>query len=358
MKVAIDISASVYGTGVSVYTINLVKNLLSLNKKIEYVLCGYSFRRFNVLKGITTGFNGNFESKLIRIPPTFFDYLWNNLHFLRFETFFGKVDVYHSSDWIQAPSTFPKITTIHDIVPLKYPKLSHPNIVEVHQRRFKWVKKEVDVIVVPSNTTKKDITELGIEERRIRVVPEAADPIFKPVSRMRVDRLKRKYRISGKYILSVGITPRKNNERIIEAFEKFRPGLDLKLVIIGEPKHELPQRRNVIFTGYVPNDEMPIFYSGAEALVYPSLYEGFGLPILEAFSCKTPVVTSFFGSMLEVADGAAILVDPYDVTSIKEGISKALEYRKKMITIGLSRVKQFSWKKIAAKMCEIYKELK
>ncbi|MGB6839152.1 MAG: glycosyltransferase family 1 protein, partial [Microgenomates group bacterium] len=130
------------------------------------------------------------------------------------------------------------------------------------------------------------------------------------------------------------------------------------LVFIGHLFEKIEQRRGVRFVGHVSIDELPVFYSGAEALVYPSLYEGFGLPILEAFACRTPVVTSNISSLPEVAGGAAELVDPYDTDSIAEGIRAALGRRKGLIKKGLKRVEDFSWEKTAKMTLEVYNEAK
>ena len=109
---------------------------------------------------------------------------------------------------------------------------------------------------------------------------------------------------------------------MIRAYEKVRPGENLRLVLIGEPMMKIEPGRGVILLDHVPDEELAVFYSGAEAMVYPSLYEGFGLPILEAFSCKVPVVTSNLGSMREVAGDATVLVDPYRVESIASELKK------------------------------------
>lgn len=357
MKIAIDISAVVYGTGVSAYTRNLVKNLLKIDKENEYTLFGGSLRRRGELRDFVNTLQvSTFKGKLFPIPPTLADLIWNRLHILPIELFTGRIDIFHSSDWTQPPSSAFKVTTVHDLVPLKFPELSHPRIVAAHKTRLKWVKKEVDRIIVPSETTKKDLITLGEIEGRIKVIPETPDAIFRPAKVSEVNKLKKAYKISGKYLLSIGITPRKNTERIIAAYERIRVGDKPKLVIIGEPKIKIKVKGGVKFLGHVPHEELPAFYSGAEALVYPSLYEGFGLPILEAFSCKTPVITSNLGSLREIAGGAAVLVDPNDIDSIVEGIKKALRGRRELVESGVKRVKKFSWKKTAKETLNVYKE--
>jgi glycosyltransferase involved in cell wall biosynthesis len=250
------------------------------------------------------------------------------------------------------------VTTVHDLVPLRFPRLSHSRIVSAHKARLERIKKEVDVVIVPSLASKEDLMSIGVAEEKIRVIPEAPSPIFKPVKKSEIENLKRKHRIKKGYLLAVGIGPRKGTERIIEAYEKVRAGLNLKLVIIGHPYKKIEQKRGVIFTGHIKEEQMPVYYSGAEALVYPSIYEGFGLPILEAFACKTPVITSNVSSLPEVAGDAAELVDPFDADSIAEGIKNGLNRRKSLIKKGLKRVKEFSWEKTAKITLEVYSEAK
>jgi len=358
MKVAIDISQVIYGTGVSTYIKNLVANLQTVDAKNDYVLFGGSLRRKGELDKFISRFEGNkLKGFVYPIPPTLANLLWNKLHIIPIENFIGNVDVFHSSDWAQPPSRAFKVTTLHDLVPIKFPNLSLPKIVSVHQARFKWILKEVDRVIVPLKSTADDAVKFGLDPRKIRIIPEAPDVIFKPTKRIEIERLKRKYRISGNYLLAIGVNPRKNTQVIIDAFEKVKTKIDLKLVIVGNPYIKTKLIRGVIYTGHVEDEEMPVFYSGAECLVYPSLYEGFGLPILEAFACETPVITSNIGSMAEIAGNAAILVDPYDIDSVAGGIFKAFKNKKMLKKKGRTAVGKFSWEKTAKETLGVYEEI-
>ncbi len=357
MKIAIDVSQIIYGTGVSVYTRNLVENLLKLDKESEYILFGGSLRRRSELQSILDDFNGEkLKREVFPIPQTLADYIWNKAHIFPVEKLTGRIDVFHSSDWTQPPSMAFKVTTIHDLVPIKYPLLSHPKLVSNQKSRFKWISKEVDRVIVPSFSTAEDVKKMGISPENIRVIPEAVDPRFKPAKKRDIERTKRKYRISGKYLLSVGVNARKNTGRIIKAYEKIKGETNMKLIIVGKPFIYLNEPRGVRFLGHVTPDTLSSLYSGAEALVYPSLYEGFGLPILEAYVCKLPVVTSNFGSMAEVAGKAAVFVDPYDTYSIAEGVLKAISGKEGFIKKGLAHVKNFSWQKTAKMTLRVYME--
>lgn len=357
MRIGIDISQVPYGTGVSVYTKELVRAILEVDKENEYVLFGGYLRRRKDLLGFTSSLSGKFSSRFFPFPPTLADIVWNRLHQLKIERFIGKIEVYHSSDWAQAPSDAFKVTTIHDLAPFKFPKLSPKRswrpYVSVHTARLKWVAKEVDRIIVPSEATKNDLVELGIDGGKIRVIYEAVSNTFKWQGETKIGQVKKKYKLRN-YIISIGVGGRKNTDRLIEAFEHAKAGKDLNLVLVGAG--EVKERRGVRFLGRVEEAELAVLLSGAKVLAFPSLYEGFGLPILQAFACGTPVVTSNVSSMPEIAAGAAILVDPYSVSSISEGIKRALSGPKALVKKGFERVNDFSWEKAAISTINVYKE--
>ncbi len=344
MKIGIDISQIVYaGTGVATYTRNLVTSLLAIDKKNEYILFGSTLRRQKDLK--------KFTKNVWPLPPTFLDILWNRLHVLPIETFIGKLDVFHSSDWTQPPTKAKKVSTIHDLIVYKYPESSHPQIIATQKRRLNWVKKECDLIIVDSLSTKKDCQEiLGIQESRLRVIYPAVSEGFKPQSNAKVSAILRKYNLRPDYILAVGTRePRKNLQRVVAAAQKTNS----HLVIAGkfgwgeDIKGAQP-------LGYVPQEDLPALYCGAKCLVYPSLYEGFGIPVLEALACGCPVVTSKTGSLLEVAGDAAFYVNPESVEDIVEKLEVVDQ---SLVKKGLVQAKKFSWEKTAKETLRVYEEV-
>lgn len=365
MKIGIDISQIVYGTGVSVYTQNLVQSLLEIDKSNEYLLFASSLRLRKVLDNFCDSLSGNYKTKIYPFPPVFLEWLWNRWHVLAIEILTGKIDLFHSSDWLEPPAKCPKITTIHDLAILKYPENFLPkgghDIVANTKRKLELVKKESAAIIAVSENTKKDIIELlGIPERKIHVVYEGIPRWLKKVSTEKVEKIKEKYRIEGNYLLSVStLEPRKNIARIIEAHKLLmKKNKDLLLVLVGKIGwgESLNIGRNTVVTGYVYGEELCALYSGASALVFPTLYEGFGLPILEAMSCGCPVVTSNVSSMPEVAGEAAVLVDPLSLEGIAEGIKEALENREELIKKGYEQVKKFSWEKAAEETLTVYQK--
>jgi glycosyltransferase involved in cell wall biosynthesis len=357
MRIAIDISQIVYGTGVSVYTKNLVENLLRIDNENEYVLFAGSFRKRGEVLSMFP------SAKVFPIPPTLADLIWNRLHILPIEKLIGNVDVFHSSDWSEPPSRAFKVTTVHDLAPFLYPNLFPRdiirNIVDVHKYKLSWVREETKRIIVPTCATKADLVSLGFTEKIIRVIPESISKGFRKLPVAQTTEILRKYKIFGDYILSIGLDPRKNTERIIKAFEHSSAGNDFKIVFVGHPKYmNISESRNIRILGKVDFPDLVGLYSGAKALIYPSLYEGFGLPILEAFACGCPVVTSNISSMAEVAGEAAVLVDPYKVDSISDGIEKVVGGPKSYIEKGLKRIQDFSWEKTARMTLDVYREAK
>jgi glycosyltransferase involved in cell wall biosynthesis len=359
MRIGIDISQIVYETGVSVYTKNLVENLLKVDSKDEFILFAGSLRQIKNLKFKIKGFEGNFKDRIFPIPPTLASFFWNKLHVLPIETLIGKIDVFHSSDWTQPPAAAFKVTTIHDLAPLLFPgatkKDALRDIVKTHIARLYWVKKEADRVIAVSEAAKADVVNyLKVPEEKVRVVYEAPAAPFMVRQKEEVQKVKRKHRIFGNYLLAVGTGPRKNHPNLFKSWREIKTKHDLKLVVAGQGRVE--EGRGIVHIRNFSQIELSCLYSGACALVYPSLYEGFGLPILEAFACGCPVVTSNTSAMPEIAGGAAVLVDPNDTDSIVEGVRQAIKSRDKLAKKGFFRVKDFSWEKCARETLKIYKE--
>lgn len=356
MKIGIDISPVIYETGVSVYLRELVRKLLEIDRENQYVLFGGSLRRKADLERFLGSLRGNFISKIYPIAPLVADFVWNRLHILEIERLIGEIDVFHSSDWTQPPSKAFKVTTVHDLSALRYPRLTARKTFDVQGRRLRRVKEEVDRIIVPSESTKNDLIEYGITESKIKVIHEAAGEEFSPKNFEEVNRIKAKYGIRRKYILTIGVGGRKNTERLIKAFELAKAGEELNLVLVGRPTKKFHSGRSLTFLGHIESSDLPALLTGAEVFAYPSLYEGFGLPVLQAFATGSPVVTSNTSSLPEVAGKAAVLVDPTDVNSIAEGIKKALRGKIGLVKSGFAQAARFSWEKTAEETLKVYEE--
>lgn len=349
MRIAIDISQVVYGTGVSHYREHLARILLQIDAENEYLLFAGVFRRRATILEVFP------NAKVFPVPPVAANILWNKLHILPIEKLIGEVDLVHTSDWAEPPSKASKVTTVHDLIPFKFSRITPRLILNAHSDRLRWVAKESKRIIVPSQNTKKDLVEFGFDEGIVRVISEAPNLTNSIASE--IERVRKGYQIHDDYIIAIGTKPWKNIERIIDAFHLSKSGKGLKLIVVGERKGtHFEDERGVRFLGHISDSDLAPLLTGAKALVFASLYEGFGVPILDGFACGVPVVTSNVSSMPEVAGDAAVLVDPYNVNSIAEGIEKALSAPKTYIAKGLKRVKDFSWEKCAQETLEVYKE--
>jgi len=365
MKIGIDISQIVFKGGVVTYTQNLVTSLLEIDRKNSYTLFGSSLRQqkkiadfFNTLS------NKNTDKKLFRLPPILMDFLWNRLHVASIEHFTGNVDIFHSSDWTQPPTrNAKKVTTIHDLAVYANPENIPKKIIDVHKRRLNWVAKECDAIIADSYNTKEDIIKyLKIPDNKIHVIQLGVDKSFSPQGHESISQLKKKYYIEGDYILAFGAPGfRKNVEGVIKSFKKMQKDIPHNLVIIGSTGDAYTDENDrIIRLPYVEFSELPTFYSGASCFVYPSYYEGFGLPILEAMACGCPVVSSDRGSLKEIV-GNSLIVDPDDEGDIAAKIHTILtlsdqEYASQ-VKKGLEHAKQFSWEKTAKETLKIYEEV-
>lgn len=377
MIIGIDISQIVYeGTGVATYTRSLVEALLKASSNDDYILFGSSLRTRRILKEFLKSLQTKTaKGKFSYLPPKLLEFLWNGVHLFPIENFIGEVDVFHSSDWLEPPTKFAKkVTTLHDLTVFKYPETFSPagghDIVKNQKRKLFFAKRECDRIICVSKTTKNDAMEiLGIPERKLEVVYEAADPFYFPRGNEAVIKVRDKFHIKGDFLLCVGTRePRKNLDRVVMAFSEITQKYpNLNLVIAGkygwgdEKMSKVKgQMSKVKILGYVEKEDLAGLYSGAIAFTYPSLYEGFGLPILEAMACGCPVVTSNLGSMKEIAGEAAVLVDPVSISGIASGILKIVgdsKTRNDLINEGQKRNLEFSWEKTAFQTLDIYRSL-
>lgn len=360
MKIAIDISQAIYGTGVSVYTKNLVANLIKQHPEDEFILFGGSMRRRKELLILVKKLKGT--PKIYPFPPTIMDFIWNSLHILPVEKFIGPVDIIHTSDWTEPPSKFPKVTTVHDLIPFKYPQTTTDSIRNAHKKKLAWVIRESKKIIAVSQSTKKDLVSiLRVPEEKIIVIPEGVEERYTPQPLEIVDLVKRRYQTGEDYLFTLStLEPRKNQEALIRAYEIVRKTFpDLKLLIAGRVRQDgkLPPTEGVITPGYIPDADMPALYSGCLAFVFPSVYEGFGLPPLQAMACGAPVAVSDVSSLPEVVGDAGIFFDPESVESIAAGIIEAIQNRSVLRKKSLIQASKFTWSQTAEETYKVYREV-
>ncbi|MDY7079456.1 MAG: glycosyltransferase family 1 protein [Chloroflexota bacterium] len=285
-----------------------------------------------------------------------------------------RLDIFHTTYYPIPQLPVPIVLIVNDVrfvhLPDTYPRLRCLFLRLVVPSSLRRATRIISI----SQDTKEDLIRFfGVTGDKIDVVHIVADPRFRPVADMSgLAQVRRRYGLPERLILYVGhLEPRKNLDRLVQAFVQLRDQdvINHHLVILGKPsfgfESMLDQVKRsdltfqVVFTGYVEDEDMPAVYTLADVLAFPSLHEGFGIPVLEAMACGVPVITSNVSALPEIAGDAAILVDPYDVESIAGGIALVLSdenVRRQLIEKGLERVKRFSAEKSAAAIVETYKK--
>jgi glycosyltransferase involved in cell wall biosynthesis len=262
----------------------------------------------------------------------------------------------------------PAVVTIHDLSFIRFPRLFRPAnrlYLTVLTRLSAWRARRL--IAVSAHTAAETARLLGVEAERIDVVYHGVEPAFHPLPAGEIAAFRQRKGLPERFVLFVGtLEPRKNLERLVEAFARVRAGRT-RLVLAGgkgwlydelfAKVEALNLSKQVIFPGYVPEDELPLWYNAATVLAYPSLYEGFGLPVIQAQACGTPVLTSNASSLPEAAGDAALLADPYDVEALAVQLNRLLTetaLRDELRERGLAHARQFSWPRTAQETARVY----
>ena len=283
-------------------------------------------------------------------------------------------DVIHAPYYIRPYAMpAPVVFVAYDLIPLKYPQYFSRREWLIFQLTMRLSLQTAQVIISTSRSTANDLERLcGVRPERIVVVPGAADSRFALQPASAVAILRAKYQLPDRYALYLGSNkPHKNLVHLVEGWRQVSgrmPGV--KLVIAGhwDPRYEQAKGRTkalnlddkVLFAGPIADADLPALYAGAEVFVFPSLYEGFGLPVLEAMACGTPVVCSNTSSLPEVAGDAALLVEPSDVDALSGALARVLaeaSLRQEMREKGLARAAGFSWERTAREMLGVYHRL-
>lgn len=382
MKIGIDIrvlQTPILHSGIGIYTYNLVKNLLQI-KRSNIVL--YTFEKGEKSKGqkgersVSQDIRfDSFNPEVVGLPR----HRRHNWFFQQFPRFKVKTDVFHipmvfgPSREIVLPAFPPPntVVTVHDLIPLHFDDawsvyLRNTKDFRLQLRGIKRVKR----IIAVSKTTKDDLTRtLGVEDDKIEVIYEGVDTeLFKPLPDKRSLReyLEERFNIEGRFLLCVGTGANKNLSSVVESFCKLQER-GLQLVIVGNRENlakdvvkAAASAKGIIFAEVVNASDLCILYNCAELLLFVSIMEGFGLPVLEAFACGCPVLTSNTSALPEVAGDAAVLVSPTDVEGITERTREILndgELRKSLTVKGLERAEKFTWRRCAEETLKVYREV-
>ncbi len=355
--------------GAGVYTDNLLRALARVDGDNEYVV----FARTDAFDALARE-RPNFRVVRVGAGSRAMRLVWEQL-VLPVQLRAQAVNVVHSPHHTAPLLNIggQRVVTFHDltffILPERYPRRRL-----YYFRAVSWASaKAASLLICPSLAARDDIIRiLHAPPDKVRPIAEAAAPAFRVFEDPApVEALRRKYLLPERFILSVGsLEPGKNRTTLLKAFAELRRrGVAQKLVVAGQRAwkygadfhlaEELGLKGHVVFTGYVPPEEMPALYNAADAFAFPSLYEGFGLPVLEAMACGVPVVTSNVSSLPEVAGDAALLVDPRDPAALCDALERLLKddsVRTDMRRRGLARASTFSWEKAARKTINVYRE--
>jgi len=279
---------------------------------------------------------------------------WNRLRWPAIERATGPVDVCHSTTAIPAPTSAAHVVTVHDVAFLHMPERFSAHGVRVMRAGLERCR-AAELVMCPSRATADELAAVGFDPSRLRVVPWGV--AARPVTAADRRRVAGAYDLPPRFVLFVGtVEPRKNLARLAEAVALLDP--PLPLVVAGAPGwgDAAASAGSAQFLGFVPASDLPALYASAEVFAYPSLHEGFGLPVAEAMSYGTPVVTSTDAATSEVAGGAAVLVDPADAGAIAAGIRAALADAPELGRRGLARAAELTWERAAAATVDVYRE--
>jgi glycosyltransferase involved in cell wall biosynthesis len=371
MKIGID-ARSMFGTptGVGRYLSNLLTHLSHLDKENEYWLYTDHPRVHSIIQ------HDNFHQKHLTIPFAQNYFTWSHFR-LPPELFLHPIDLFHFPFYtMPVIRNYKSIVTIHDIT------------YEIHPEWYSWkgllamrffsryAARHADTILTDSHNTKQDILRYyGVPENKVVVIYLGVEERFKKIEKCSVlDQIRVQYRITSQYvILYVGsIHTRRNIEQLIRAFQMLcRKISDIQLVVVGKQEYpyldiqalvdQLALHNRVILPGYVQDADLPLLYNLADLFVYPSSYEGFGLPPLEAMACGTPVIVSNNSSLPEVTGDAAILIDPLNIKDMTDTMYQVLnneKLRHSMAEKGITQARKFSWEQTAKETLAVYQEIR
>jgi len=367
LRIGIDYTAAVHQrAGIGRYARGLVRALAQLDRENEYLLLVAGRPKEEGT------FPPNFRLRYLPLSPHWATVLWQRLRVpLPADLFTGPLDLFHSPDYVLPPLRRGKrVLTIHDLSFLRYPEGADPRLRWYLTQAVPRSIGQADLVLADSQNTKSDLIELlGVEAGRVEVLYPGVEERFHPLSEESLAPVRTRYSLDFPFILSVGtLEPRKNHVGLLQAYSLLRE--PHRLVIAGgkgwlyegifQEVERLSLEERVFFLGYVPEEDLPALYNLADLFVFPSLYEGFGLPPLEAMACGTPVVVSALSSLPEVVGDGALLVPPQEVEALAEAMEKALSdpsLREELRSKGLERAKRFTWSEAAKRLLAIYKRV-
>ncbi|EKD57093.1 MAG: glycosyl transferase, group 1 [uncultured bacterium] len=370
MIIGLDASRAINeSAGIARYNSNLIKNLAKIDRENDYKFLFTYVRDKTIKKKLSSNLTSrfkNYKNIILPIPGNIKEYLWGTrLPIL--SMFIGKCDIWHATSFFEATigDRMPQIVTIYDMTTFLFPDQRGGEVSQRLSQRTKEIVNRAAKVISISQSTKKDIIKFipQVDPKKIVVIPLGFDETFKKDTKIKKKNI----------ILFVGtVEPRKNLKRLILAYNKLPEAIKLKyqLVIVGasgwnnddiyQTAKPLVDKKRIVFKDYLTDNQLQKLYNESKIFVYPSIYEGFGLPVLEAMNCGLPVITSNISSLPEVAGDAAFYVNPLSVKDITNTINKLISNEKLMIQLSkksLKQAKKFSWERCAKETLNIYRSI-
>jgi glycosyltransferase involved in cell wall biosynthesis len=378
MLITIDFTPAVHQrAGIGRYTRGLVDALTRLDADNEYKLLvlGQAGAHF-----VPTRLPPNFRLRFAPVSDRWATLLWHRLNLpLPVELFSGRADIFHGPSFTLPPSFTPSLLTVHDLSFLRYPQGAHPSLLAWLTRAVPRSLRRARHVLADSKSTRADLIDLmQIPAERITVIGAGVEERFHPVSDpVTLAQVCARYQLPERFVLSVStLEPRKNFTGLIAAFDRLTattspgPISDLHLVIAGgkgwlyddifTAAEESPVRDRIHFPGFVADEDLPALYSLAALFAFPTHYEGFGIPVLEAMACGTPVVCADNSSLPEVAGDSALLVRATDTDALAEAMHCLLvdlSLREELVLRGREQAGKFSWDEPARRLLKVYQKV-
>lgn len=380
MRIGIDIRVLVEGkrTGVEEYTLNLLEYLFKIDRKNQYKLFCNAYRATSL---DISQFQKcpNVKIYKFRWPNKILNLSFKFLKFPKIDKMVDGLDLFYAPNilFFSLSNDCKNVVTFHDLS-FEY----YSNFFSLKRKSWHFlvnprkIAQRADKIIAVSNSTKQDLIEkYNISSDKIRVIYSGINKNFRPINDKKIlKKVQEKYYLPEKFILFLGtFEPRKNIEGLIFAFKKLKEKFKIpyKLVLAGERGwlsrnifrliKKFPFKQEIIPLGFIEDKDKPVLYNLASIFVYPSFYEGFGFPPLEAMACGVPTIVSSISSMPEITNGKAVLIDPYNISELSEAIYQILNdenLQKKLSRDGILQAKRFNWENSAKETFDLFNSFK